>query len=213
MNLRIHNKKVFDKYMKLDYEKMSCPLLVSTKEEYIKNLQEPILYIGQETYTWLNYDNKFSYSIDIIEDNYYNFLKNGNFHMNTFWNFLTHSTGISKEQFINRIIWGNCYICGKKYDKGLTEYYSDIKEISIEYLINLYEELKPKLTLFACGNKEEYYSIVQEFIKYTKGYNIDKVSKQNEIIITDDIIYTYHPNNLRFSKDYHDIKQKIKSLI
>ena len=213
MNLRIHNERVFNKYMKLDYTKMSCPLLVSTKEEYIKYLQEPILYIGQETYTWLNYKDDFIYDLDNIEEGYYNFFKETPFNMNVFWKLFQECTGLEKEEFIKKIIWSNCYICGKKDDKGLTEYHKEIETISLEYLINLYKELKPKLTIFACGNREEYYKIVKEFVKYIKGYNINRLDKQNEIIIADDIVYTYHPNNLRFSKNQRDIKEKIKSLV
>lgn len=214
MNLRIYNEKVFSKYMKLDYAKMSCPLLVSTEKDYIENLKEPILYIGQETYTWLNHEDDFVYDIDNIEERYYQFLKETPFTMkNTFWKFFKENTGIEKQEFINRLIWGNCYICGKKNDKGLTEYHDDIKDISIEYLINIYKELNPKLTIFACGNREEYYNVVKEFVKIIKDYNIEKINKQNEIVEVEDILYTYHPNNLRYSKNKNQIKEKIKSLL
>lgn len=213
MNLRIYNEKVFNEYMKLDYTKMSCPLLVSSKKEYLESLQDPILYIGQETYTWLNHEDDFVYDIDNIEERYYNFFKELPFAMNVFWNFFKDSTGIPKEEFISRLIWGNCYICGKRNDKGLTEYHSDIKDLSIEYLIHLYEELNPKLTIFACGNREEYYSVVREFVKRIKEYDIEKISKQKEIIEVEDILYTYHPNNLRFSSNQKQIKEKIKSLV
>lgn len=213
MNLKIYNERVYQEYMKLDYTKMSCPLLVSTKKEYLENLQNPILYIGQETYTWLNYDDNFIYSIDNIEEGYYNFFKELPFSMNVFWSFFKDSTGISKKEFISRLIWSNCYICGKRNEKGLTEYHNEIKNLSIDYLIHLYEELHPKLTIFACGNNEEYYSIVRAFVKRIKECDIKKVSKQNEIIQVEDILYTYHPNNLRFSKNQKQIKEKIKSFL
>lgn len=213
MNLKIYNEKVFNEYMKLDYKKMSCPLLVSTSEDYIKNLDNPILYVGQETYSWLNYNDNFSYSLDNIEKGYYDFFKNESFALNVFWNFLRESTGIEKKDFLSRIIWSNCYICGKRNDKGLTEYHESIKDLSIQYLIGLYNELKPKLTIFACGNRYEYYNVVREFISEVKRYNIDRVSREQEIINIEDIVYTYHPNNLRFSKNQKEIKQKIKSLI
>ena len=213
MNLRIHNEKVFNEYMKLNYTKMSCPLLVSTKKDYLENLQDPILYIGQETYTWLNYEDNFIYNTDNIEEGYYNFFKETPFNMNVFWDFFKECTNLEKGEFIKRIIWSNCYICGKKNDKGLTEYHNEIKNLSIDYLIHLYEELNPKLTIFACGNKEEYYSIVKAFVKKIKDSDIQKLNKQNEIIQVEDILYTYHPNNLRFSKNQKQIKKKIKSFL
>lgn len=74
-NLREYNEEILNTYYKLDnYNDLAMPLLVSSKNDYFNSFERKILYIGQETNSWLNYDgeNK-SFCVDDVEQAYLNF--------------------------------------------------------------------------------------------------------------------------------------------
>ena len=52
------------------------PLLISSNDDYTNNLERRVLYIGQETNCWMNYDDStYLPDVDAIEDKYFNFSK------------------------------------------------------------------------------------------------------------------------------------------
>ena len=75
-SLKSYNEELFDNYLKLDNsEELSSPLLVSSKR-FLNNIKKnPIMFIGQETNGWVNYnkDNS-SITVDEIENSYDDFL-------------------------------------------------------------------------------------------------------------------------------------------
>lgn len=199
--LKIYNKNILQKFLQLkNKDCLSYPLLISSNQKFEKG--EKILYIGKETNTWLyKYD---KVTQNLLEQKYEELLNK--LPNTTFWKFLSEINSDSKN-----VIWANTLICGDKYTKGTPKNYEDIKELSIEYLIFIYEYFKPDETVFVCGPNNPYYEIVNKFLNYY-NINLECPNKDNLINYNEknNIYWTYHPNFLRYQKN-NKVITKIKN--
>ncbi len=51
------NEYAYEEYKHLsNRDELSIPLLISSSDDYTNNLERIVLYIGQETNCWMNYD-------------------------------------------------------------------------------------------------------------------------------------------------------------
>lgn len=212
-NLKFYNKKTLNVINKLKLstsydEHLSAPLLVSSK--CMENSEEKIMYIGQETNRWVN--NKRSDSeidVDILEEEYYNFLDR-NPYQSFFWKFINNI--INEKKVIDSVIWTNAIIAGRREGKGNPKFNEKLMEVSVDYLINLYNESNPSKVIIVCGPNNPYYNNI---IKFLEAINIEiegYPTKNNPLIMDDSkkIIWTYHPNYLWRSKKYNDVVNEIK---
>ena len=197
MELHEYNKYIFDKYNELACkEELSKPLLVSPALTGKKE----VLYIGKETNTW--YD-----EVDLLklEQKYYDFMKN-NARNRDFWKF------IKRMYNIDQVVWNNVFICGKKDTLGLTPYYADIYQMSIEYLVYLYNYYKPAKTIITAGPNNPYYQVIEDFCKQVNSNLVGMYPTTNNPIVTDEqlgIYYTYHPKYLKMIKKTDEVISKI----
>src|SRR5574344_267848 len=145
-NIRTYNLELLAKVNELQHSSLfSCPLLVSSKEEYINNVKEnsnSIMYIGQETNTWLN-SSKDNIALDYIEYWYYRFLVEEKGNNKEFWRYIKKIN----DEDMDHVIWTNALVLGSRKEKGTPTHYNEIKELSINNLIYLYEYFKPNMTL------------------------------------------------------------------
>ena len=213
-NLKKYNNHLLNQYYKLtNKQQLSIPLLVSSSEKYINNLDRKILYIGQETNGWLNYnDESFMPNIDYIETAYLNFLKNGA-NNKEFWMFIRKCLNIPKEDLFKNIIWNNSIITSKRIGIGTPDINSELRTMSIKYLKFLHNYFKPEYTIFVNGPRNPYYNITNDLLKDLNSSLIGKWPTKEEPVLFDDqknIIWTYHPNYLNKSHLKNDTIYKIK---
>lgn len=202
-NLKIYNEKILNNFYRLEYQnEYSYPLLVSPK---LKKYDPKIMYIGQETNTWLKDKNE-KVTQEELEDTYYYFLKNG-LPSSLFWKFIKKSFDLKEEVYKN-IIWCNSIICGKKNEKGTPMLSCEMMEISIDYLIYLYHEFNPDYIVIVAGPNDPYYFIIKTFLSCIKKENLASPTRKNVFVLNDSIFWTYHPNYLnRIGKIDETIKE------
>lgn len=221
--LRNFNEEIFEEYMNLENkDKLSCPNLVSSKR-FLENIKKhPVLYIGQETNGWVNYDKDFDYnniSLDKIEDTYDNFLIDYHTSKSTFWNFLKKCLKEDYSSFHKNIVWCNTLLMGKRFDKGHPEVDYNLYELSIQYLLFLYDYFEPSAIINVSGNSNPYYNITNDFLQIINSnlQNIWPTNTNNVLIDSEtNYIWTYHPTKLNYMKKTDEacekIYKKIKSL-
>lgn len=198
MRLHEYNEEILNTYNRLDCkEELTKPLLVSPELVYGRN----VLYIGKEPNGWSNKTNLYD-----LENDYYNFMINGALNTN-FWRYIKDITDI------NNVVWNNAFICGDSKDMGLTPYYELIKDMSIDYLIFLYNIIKPQKTIIVSGPNCPYYDVINEFNKAINSNIVDNYPTVRNPIVYDEnkgIYYTYHPKYLSLSKKTEYTKNIIK---
>ena len=214
-NLRIYNEKVFNEYLSLsNKENLAFPNLVSSKIFLDKVCKNPIMYIGEETNGWINYKDNYESNIDYIEDAYDYFYTVRCTSKTIFWKFLKKVTEVNYDEMYKNIIWCNTIISGKRYDKGAPIVDYKLRNLSIEYLIFLYNFFKPRIIIDVSGNKEVYSVITKEFFK---SLNIDlqdkNLDKDNILLESNNVFWTYHPNRLLYLSKYSDVSNKILSKV
>lgn len=211
--LHIFNKKIYEKYKLIrNVDELSCPLLVSSNEIYLNNLNKKILYIGQETNGWINdYENK-EYFIDEIEQVYYDFMVKSNYNK-PFWQFI--KSIINSNKVIDNIIWNNTLIAGKRVGIGCPDNYQELQKLSLEYLLFLYNYFNPEVVILVNGPNNPYYDVTINFLKQINS-NINKYpTLDNSLIIdeTKNIFWTYHPSYQNRKNMTDKNKQLIKKII
>lgn len=208
------NKYIFEEYMHLpNREELSIPLLISSNSIYTNNLNRKILYIGQETNCWMNYDDeKFIPSVKEIENTYYNFLKNGA-RNREYWKFIRKALNIKSNELVNNVIWNNVFIAGKRTEIGCP-YNEKLEDLSIEYLLEVTKILNPEYTIFVSGPKNPYYSVVIKYLKEMKSKLINEYPTVDNPIINDEkIIWTYHPTFQNRSHLRDKVLEKTRNLV
>ncbi|MBS5113703.1 MAG: hypothetical protein KHZ15_13600 [Coprobacillus cateniformis] len=214
MKIKKLNEKTYNKINELARDDLSYPLLISPILEK-ENNSNKILYIGQETNTW--YKNKSHINLTFLENKYYSFLKDNATHRN-FWQFINEI--LNYEPLISNIIWANCFICGKKEKRGTPIVTNELIQISIDYLVEIYNELKPNKILIVCGSNYPYYIVIESFLRKIGVNNKELLntclSKDNlyhsfkTADNTTTVFWTYHPTFLYINKKACDIKIQIK---
>lgn len=219
-DLNKFNQYVLQKYNNFtEVQDLSCPLLVSSNEEYCDSLDKRVLYIGQETNCWYNYSNKDIKPTALeLEDAYLNFLKKGATNKD-FWLFIRECLNISKEELSHNIIWTNTFICSKRTEIGHPIPTEELTNLSIEYMTYLYDYFKPDWTILVNGPKNPYYRLTIEFLKNVKSNLINCWPTKTNPVLMDDsknIFWTYHPNYQNRSglkkQIIREIKRKVKVL-
>lgn len=196
MEIRIFNETLLKKYNLIDnVTELSSPLLVSSDSDYInnvKNSNNKILYVGQETNGWVNDNINEGINQDLLESIYLEVLQRKN--SNEFFKFLSN---LSSDCYKN-VIWANTLIAGKRYGIGHPNVTDKLQELSLENLLFLYKYFKPDITLFVSGPCNPYYEIVKSFLNIIHS-KIDDYPTIYNPLITDkenNIHWTYHPNYL-----------------
>ncbi len=212
-NIRTYNLELLAKVNELQHSSLfSCPLLVSSKEEYINNVKEnsnSIMYIGQETNTWLN-SSKDNIALDYIEYWYYRFLVEEKGNNKEFWRYIKKIN----DEDMDHVIWTNALVLGSRKEKGTPTHYNEIKELSINNLIYLYEYFKPNMTLIVAGSKNPYYEIITKFLN-TIDSSIEKYPSRGNLIVSDEeknIHWTYHPNYLQRIHEFENTNLILKKI-
>jgi len=216
MNLNQINNFITEQFSYYEFkEELSRPLLVTTDETYKKNVQNKILYIGQETNGWGSHRMEFDdieEERNYIERVYYNFLYKKNATGKDFWRFIKNTIEIEETEIKNNVIWSNAFIAGKKDDKGITEYNHEISEISIKYLTFLYEYFEPRATIIVSGPKSPYLENINIFLENI-GKKIEKPNIKEPLRYDEDVYWTYHPTFLNKKNMSKEVSEKIKKLI
>lgn len=216
--LRNYNKYILDECNKFIFkEDLATPLLVSSDNKYINGLNKKILYVGQETNGWLNYNNKFfNPSVEEVENGYIKFLKEKGTNNKDFWDFIRKCLNISREEMSKNIIWSNTIISSKRQGLGHPKITNELEKVSVDYLTYLYNYFKPDYTILVNGPNNPYYKITIEFLKNIKSNLINDWPNKNTPLLIDyskNIMWTYHPNYLNRSGLKNDVIKKVKKII
>ncbi len=211
--LRIYNETIYDKYKSIEgVEDISSPLLVSSKR-YLENVKDkPVMYIGQETNGWVNENGFIIHELDEIEKSYDYFLLERHTSGSIYWQFIKDVLNTEYSNLSKEILWINTLLCGKRYGKGHPIVNEELKRLSLNYLLFLYDYFDPKYVINVSGPNNPYYDITDKFLKKI-GIYMDYPNSNNPVIIKDNYIWTYHPMYLRQSKNEEIVKEKIKELI
>lgn len=199
--LRQYNLELLNQFKNLEHrDEFSFPLLVSSNTEYLEKLKTEknrILYIGQETNGWVNYNPDKKLDVDTIEDRYLEFIEAG-CNNKEFWRFIKQI--MRSDNVSDNVIWTNSFIAGSKDSKGAPIHKEEINEMSINNLIYLYQYFKPTMTLIVSGPNNPYYSVVNEFLKSIDSSLTQQYPRSENILVgdeTNNIYWTYHPNYLQ----------------
>lgn len=209
-NLREMNEKIYDKFTSFNNSDLACPNLVSSQSFNENICKHPIMYVGQETNGWVNYSND-NATLDDIEKRYDEFLMNYGTSKSTFWRFLKNCIKEDYENFYKSVVWCNTLIFGKRYDKGAPKLNDEMINLSLEYLLFLYEYFEPSAVINVSGNCNPYYNITKTFLDKV-GSNIKDYPTSDQYLITDNdknIMWTYHPLKLSYMKKFDDASELI----
>lgn len=208
------NKYIYEEYKKLpNREELSLPLFISSNNDYTNNLERKILYIGQETNSWMNYnDSKYLPDVNTIENKYYKFLQEGARNRN-FWIFIREVLEVSKEELLSNVIWNNAFIAGKRRSIGHPND-NELEKLSLEYLLEITKIFNPEHIILVCGPTNPYYRIVTQYLKEINSKLVYNYPKPNDLVINDDkVIWTYHPAYQNRIHKNEVILTKVKKLI
>lgn len=209
------NKYIYEEYKHLpNREELSIPLLISSSDNYTNNLERRVLYIGQETNCWMNYDDStYLPNIDVIENKYFNFLKDGARNRD-FWVFIRNVLELQREDLLLNVIWNNVLIAGKRRSMGHPETNDKLEDLSMEYLLEITKIFNPEHIIFVCGPTNPYYRVVTKYLKEINSKLVYDYPTPDKLIINDDrVIWTYHPayQNRIHKKD--EVLTKVRSLV
>ena len=215
--LKSYNEEIFNSYLKLErIEELSSPLLVSSKRFLNIIKKNPIMYIGQETYEWINYNKDINdISLDTIEDSYDNFLIDYQTSKSIFWQFIKGIINSNYSDIASNVVWINTLIVGNRYSKGHPIVDDKIKNLSLSYLLFLYEYFEPSIVVNVSGNCNPYYEITRLFLEKINSNIKDLYPTSDKPIIIDNnsnIVWTYHPRQLRYRKEFNNAVNEIRKL-
>lgn len=186
---------------------ISNPLLVSPKAK------GKIMYIGQETNGWFESLNDSNYSARELEDFYVRYFLNGRVRNTLFWRFIKDV--VENDDLASSVVWTNALIVGKDKGVGCPRVNSEIKDLSVENLITIYECFDIKKIICAAGPCNPYYDVYTTFLKEI-GKNINDYPRNgNPLAYSDcgDAIYINHPQYLWRKSIYYDVLGKSKEFI
>ena len=214
--LKEFNKKIYDRYMLCDNkEVLSSPNLVSSKrmENIVK--PNPILYIGQETNEWVNYNKDIAdVTLDTIEERYDEFLIDYGTSKSRFWSYIKKILDVDYSELYKNIIWSNTYLFGNRYSKGIAPLNEEEYNMSVENLAFLYKYFNPTYTIFVAGNGYAYEKAIKDFLKGINS-DLDKPEPSSPVKIDtiNKVIWTYHPMRLCYTGEFSNTIDSIKKTI
>lgn len=178
------------KFIDKDFE-LSCPLLLTDQ------VKGEIFYVGQETNTWQG-SHKNLISARNLEKQYNEYFLGDRMSEREFWRFIRKSTDCHDVANKGNITWSNLFICSKVNEKGTPRLHEEIKDISINYLLNIIDYLNIKKVIAVVGPKNPYYSVLMQLIGEL-GWKVNNWPTKNVPVVYSDnqkLLYTYHPNYL-----------------
>ncbi len=203
------NDKVLEQIKFIDKDcELSNPLLVAP------NTKGKTLYLGQETNGWFSSHNKFT-SARELEKEYDNFFIKAKMRNTLFWKFIRRVTGVNDVANLGDITWGNTFICGNKDCKGTPSLSNEIKNVSVNYLVNLVNILEIEKIIAVVGPKNPYYTVLNELISSLGWELTDCPQKSNPYVYSDNkkLFYTYHPMYLQRSKNFNKTLNEAKNFV
>lgn len=205
--LILHNQKILAQYYTLEHQcSYSYPLLVSPK----LIIHHPkIMYIGQETNTWFK-ELTNHMSSTTLEENYYYFLKN-QIPSTLFWKFIMNSFELKRDTLYQNILWCNTLLCGQRSTKGTPIISDELLDLSIQYLLFLYQQFQPETIIIVAGPNNPYYSIIKAFLE-TIQKEVPYPTKEQICQNTGNVIWTYHPNYLNRTGKIKEVTNQIMTL-
>lgn len=216
-NLRELNNYILEEYNKIsNCEELSSPLLISSDEAYTNLLERKIMYIGQETNCWFNYDIPNSdVTVHALEQVYFNFLKQGARNRD-FWKYFKQMLEITDDKLINNVIWNNTFIAGKRREMGHPPVTKELSDLSLEYLLNIRKIFDPEHIILVNGPTNPYYELTIRLLKEIKSSLVDTYPTISNPLVVDEkhnIFWTYHPAFQNRQHINSEITEKIKSKI
>lgn len=209
------NEYIYEEYKKLPNRgELSLPLLISSTEDYVDNLKRKILYIGQETNTWMNsHDINYLPDKKIVETCYYEFLKRGACNKN-FWMFIKHLLNVNNSELVSNVIWNNVFLVGNRTRIGHPDSNEKIENLSFEYLFEITKIFNPINIVLVCGPTNPYYRVVTKYLKEINSSLAHTRPSTNNLVVNDDrVIWTYHPGYQNRIGESEKILKKVKKLI
>lgn len=216
-DLKALNKYILEQYNKIENcEELSSPLLISSSEAYTKSLERRIMYIGQETNCWFNYNHDDSeVTVEALEQAYFNFLKQGARNRD-FWKYLKQILEITDNKLINNVVWNNTFIAGKKREMGHPPVTEKLADLSLEYLLFIRTYFNPEHIILVNGPTNPYYEVTIKFLKEIKSNLVDTYPTISDPLLMDsknNVFWTYHPGFQNRQHINQEIMEKIKSKI
>lgn len=195
------------KFIDKDFE-LSNPLLLTD------NIPGKILYVGQETNTWQGSHKYFS-SARELEKRYDDYFLKDKMSNREFWRFIRNATECHDVANDGNIVWSNLFICSKEKEKGTPNLHQEIKDLSVNYLLNVIDYLKIEKIVTVVGPKNPYYTVLMQLIS-EMNWNVQSwPTLENPVIYSDNekLFYTYHPNYLNRKHKIDDVTNELKNFI
>ena len=165
------------KFIDKDFE-LSNPLLLTD------DVKGKILYMGQD-----------------LERKYNEYFLKDKMSNREFWKFIRE--GVSCHDVANQgnITWSNLFVCSNAYKKGTPSLHEEIKELSVNYLLNVIDYLGIQKVVSVVGPSNPYYDALLKLMGEL-GWEVQGWPTLSSPVIYSDnkkLFYTYHPNYLRRS--------------
>lgn len=195
------------KFIDKDFE-LSNPLLLTD------DVKGKILYMGQETNTWWGSHKDFS-SARNLEMKYNEYFLKDKMSNREFWKFIRE--GVSCHDVANQgnITWSNLFVCSNAHKKGTPSLHEEIKELSVNYLLNIIDYLGIEKVVSVVGPSNPYYDTLLKLMGEL-GWNLQGWPTLSSPVIYSDnkkLFYTYHPNYLRRSGKTQEVSSSLKEFI
>jgi len=195
-------------------EQFSYPLFMKVFPDY-ENVQRKILFVGKETYGWIDTMKNVSIlTVEFLMDSYeeFEFAKDYHSRNSPFWRFVKmFYQSINGNQLPNGFLWTNFSKCDTN---GTTPSFENQKlnEIGFNLIIDEIKTVKPNIILFLTG-----WTFEQHFQRVFKGLNYITIEKDfiyqcKHPLLPDKTFMTMHPNGLNFRNKFTSTLDIIKSL-
>ena len=187
---------------------LSNPLVISPKAK------GTILYLGQETNTWYG-SHKDVTSARTLEGYYDEFFLDNGMPNKPFWRFIRNAAGTHDVGNKGNITWANLFICSNEDRKGTPVLFDEIKDLSINYLLDIIDILGIEKVVSVVGPKNPYYDALMNLLGEL-GWKTDMRPTINKPVVYSDnnkLLYTYHPNSLQRTHNFDDACLEVRSFI
>ncbi len=209
--LKLHtlNDEVLEQVKIIDKNYLlSNPLLISS------NSTGKILYLGQETNTWYG-SHKGITSARVVEGYYDEFFFENKMPNKPFWRFIRNAADISDVGNDGDITWANLFICSNKDKKGTPKLSDEIKNLSINYLLNVIDILGIEKVIAVVGPQNPYYFVLMSLLGEL-GWKTNEWPTESKTVVyseNEKLFYTYHPNRLQRTHNFDDACIKASKFI
>jgi hypothetical protein len=201
----IKNKEIYERYRLIrEHHEFSAPLLINPD---LQKYNPTIMYIGQETNGWGNGTETLE-EIEHWYKNYYYDLRS----RKLFWKFIKEIYSIDKN-IHEKVVWCNALIAGKIGKIGTPHNNHLLEQLSIDYLVSIYQTFNIEKIIIVAGPNNPYYNIIRAFLEKINAQVSSYPSLNNPIIIEDKIIWTYHPTYQNKKHFINDNIEKIKKIV